>query len=60
MLKATPLKCSFCGKNETQVAKLVAGPRVYICDACVAAARRIMDSSADSDSTPKLFPTDSK
>ena len=41
------LRCSFCGKDETQVAKLVAGPNVYICDACVAAARRIMDESGD-------------
>jgi hypothetical protein len=27
--------CSFCGKPNTQVAKLVAGPGVYICDECV-------------------------
>jgi ATP-dependent Clp protease ATP-binding subunit ClpX len=60
MLKRAPLKCSFCGKDETQVAKLVAGPKVHICDACIAAARRIMESSADGDTTPKLFPTDSK
>jgi hypothetical protein len=45
MFKRKLLCCSFCGKTETQVAKLVAGPRVYICDECVAAARRIMDSS---------------
>jgi len=42
------------------VAKLVAGPKVYICDACVAAARRIVESSTDGDTTPKLFPTDPK
>ena len=36
------LHCSFCGKDETQVSKLVAGPKVYICDACVATARQIM------------------
>lgn len=29
------LKCSFCGKSEKEVDKLVAGPGVYICDACV-------------------------
>lgn len=29
------LKCSFCGKNQDQVRKLVAGPGVYICDECV-------------------------
>ena len=43
------LHCSFCGKDETQVLKLVAGPNVYICDACVATARNIMDNSKDDD-----------
>ena len=41
-----PLRCSFCGKNENDVAKLVAGPRVYICDACVAVAQRLMEDDA--------------
>jgi hypothetical protein len=49
------LHCSFCGKDETQVSKLVAGPKVYICDACVATAREIMNNSADGDdSTPRV------
>ncbi len=30
-----PLKCSFCGKHQEQVRKLIAGPGVYICDECV-------------------------
>jgi hypothetical protein len=29
------LRCTFCGKDHTEVAKLIAGPGVYICDACV-------------------------
>ncbi|MEE4640087.1 MAG: ClpX C4-type zinc finger protein, partial [Wenzhouxiangella sp.] len=29
------LKCSFCGKSQEQVRKLIAGPGVYICDECV-------------------------
>ncbi len=29
------LKCSFCGKAQNQVVKLIAGPGVYICDECV-------------------------
>ena len=29
------LKCSFCGKPQTQVNRLVAGPGVYICDDCI-------------------------
>jgi ATP-dependent protease Clp ATPase subunit len=42
------LRCSFCSKDETKVAKLVAGPGVYICDECVAIATQIIkDSSSD-------------
>ena len=29
------LTCSFCGKHHKQVAKLIAGPGVYICDECI-------------------------
>ena len=29
------LKCSFCGKSQDQVRKLIAGPGVYICDECI-------------------------
>ena len=39
------LACSFCGRGEADVAKLVAGPRVYICDRCAAIAMRIMDAA---------------
>ncbi len=37
-------RCSFCGKSERQVEKLVAGPRVYICDVCIHKAKAIIDS----------------
>jgi ATP-dependent Clp protease ATP-binding subunit ClpX len=33
--KGTHLFCSFCGKNQEEVKKLVAGPSVYICDECI-------------------------
>ena len=29
------LTCSFCGKNQREVKKLIAGPSVYICDECI-------------------------
>ena len=29
------LFCSFCGKNQKEVKKLIAGPAVYICDECI-------------------------
>jgi hypothetical protein len=45
-IKLRRLRCSFCGKDESEVLKLVAGPRVYICDACVAVAKRLMDAGA--------------
>ena len=32
------LRCSFCSKSQTEVRKLIAGPGVYICEACAAAA----------------------
>lgn len=32
---AQPLRCSFCGKSQREVRKLIAGPMVYICDECV-------------------------
>ena len=40
------LRCSFCGKNENEVEKLVAGPKVYICNTCVRIATDIMDHSS--------------
>jgi ATP-dependent Clp protease ATP-binding subunit ClpX len=33
--KGDLLHCSFCGKRQNQVFKLVAGPGVYICDECI-------------------------
>ena len=39
------LACSFCGKRASEVSKLVAGPKVYICDVCVATASRIMSDT---------------
>ena len=46
------LRCSFCGKDEIQVSKLVAGPKVFICDLCTAAAARIIESNNDSSTFP--------
>jgi hypothetical protein len=33
--KAAEMRCSFCGLPHTDVAKLIAGPGIYICDGCV-------------------------
>ena len=37
------LKCSFCGKSQDQVRKLIAGPGVYICDECIDLCNEILD-----------------
>jgi ATP-dependent Clp protease ATP-binding subunit ClpX len=37
------LKCSFCGKSQDQVRKLVAGPGVYICDECIELCNEIIE-----------------
>ena len=35
-------KCSFCGKMQTEVKKIIAGPRVYICNECIELCNEIM------------------
>ena len=53
------LKCSFCGKSQKQVKKLIAGPGVYICDECIELCNEIIDeelgeaSAADPAELPK-------
>ncbi len=37
------LKCSFCGKSQKQVKKLIAGPNVYICDECIDLCNEIIE-----------------
>ena len=49
------LACSFCGKGAAEVSKLVAGPRVFICDHCAEDAVRIMRDS-DPGTSPKSQP----
>ena len=41
------LKCSFCGKGQKEVRKLIAGPTVYICDECVNLCNEIMSEEFD-------------
>ncbi len=47
------LKCSFCGKSNDQVRKLIAGPNVYICDECVDLCYQIVDEDFVSSSEPE-------
>ena len=48
------LKCSFCGKSQKQVKKLIAGPGVYICDECIDLCNEIIEEEL-TDSTELRF-----
>ncbi|MBF0482322.1 MAG: ATP-dependent Clp protease ATP-binding subunit ClpX [Desulfovibrionaceae bacterium] len=52
------LCCSFCGKNQDEVRRLIAGPDVYICDECVSLCNEIIaqESLSDDGETGKLLP----
>ena len=41
------LKCSFCGKPQSRVRKLIAGPNVYICDECIGVCTSILEDELD-------------
>jgi ATP-dependent Clp protease ATP-binding subunit ClpX len=46
---AEVVKCSFCGKTQKQVKKLIAGPGVYICNECIDLCNEIIDEEAQGD-----------
>ncbi len=50
------LLCSFCGKSQDEVKKLIAGPSVYICDECIQLCTEIIaeEYSQEKDATPQL------
>ncbi len=43
------LFCSFCGKNQKEVTKLIAGPAVYICDECIQLCSEIIEEESEQD-----------
>ena len=45
-----PVICSFCGKSQDQVRKIIAGPKVYICDECIELASDIIAEEGDEES----------
>ncbi len=47
------LKCSFCGKSQKQVKKLIAGPGVYICDECIDLCNEIIEEELSESSELK-------
>lgn len=48
------LKCSFCGKGQDQVRKLVAGPGVYICDECIELCTEIVEEELGTEEETEL------
>ncbi len=48
------VKCSFCGKSQKQVKKLIAGPGVYICDECIELCNDIMAEELSETGEPAL------
>ena len=57
------LFCSFCGKNQKEVKKLIAGPAVYICDECIQLCGEIVEEESQKvseDLEPSLIPKEVK
>ena len=48
------LKCSFCGKAQDQVKRLVAGPGVYICDECIELCNEIIEEELNDEAEVKI------
>ena len=55
---ASQLHCSFCGKCQDQVRKLIAGPTVQICDECVDLCNEIIERDVEADSGPPTVALD--
>lgn len=47
--------CSFCGKSQEEVGKLIAGPNVYICDECIGLCNEIMTESSEEEASLANF-----
>lgn len=52
--KKSVFYCSFCGKSQDQVAKIIAGPTVFICDECVYLCLDILKHEGVEDKHPEL------
>ena len=50
-MESQSLCCSFCGKSQKEVKKLIAGPTVYICDECIGLCNDIIDEEMDREET---------
>jgi len=53
-VKETLLRCSFCGKTQDEVKKIIAGPTVYICDECIDLCNEIMEEEYQNENPADL------
>ena len=52
-----PIRCSFCGKRESQASRLIAGPGVYICSDCVQTCCDLLEDDIAEQEMPERLPT---
>ena len=52
------IRCSFCGKTQDEVEKIIAGPGVYICNECINLSKKIIDEQINLDQTDEFSITD--
>src|SRR5229473_2967206 len=56
MIVAANTRCSFCGKGQDQVRKLVAGPGVFICDQCIDLCQEVLEDDSRTATSKKAKP----
>ena len=54
------IRCSFCGKTQDDVERIIAGPGVYICDECIKVCTNIIENDLYEDSEISYEESDSK
>jgi ATP-dependent Clp protease ATP-binding subunit ClpX len=54
--RTPPIKCSFCGKSQTEVKKIIAGQGVYICNECIDLCNEIIVEEIDDEGVPNWWP----
>lgn len=60
MTKPELIHCSFCGKAQNEVEKLIAGPTSYICDECIKLCQMIVKDNSDNSNTPSNVTSEHK
>jgi ATP-dependent Clp protease ATP-binding subunit ClpX len=56
MERTPPVSCSFCGKRQPAVKKIIRGPGVYICNECVDLCNDVIVEEIDAEGVPNWWP----